>query len=310
MCQSPPSPPVAIGSYWTDEHIVMYLDEIMKGSLLPEDVIADMNPYQFSPSNLPEGIWYLLHSDEKKETELGSWKEKGEACRIYENSKITGWRTTREFFQGPPLALKKTDWVIQEYKITQNKQCEQNKLMEQDCRILCRIFNCRGEGSSSGLHLKLKDSDVTERNFSNSNSTIPSIGTTCEHNHASSMKNMELSVAEENPQPVSEALLELDCILRGDYLELDDLVDEEWGCSSSDNSSCVSTTSDECFDSLALLRDLEDDINKDIQEKAFNSKFIVSASAKSDKVILQPATQGMLIRILFTLVLGIIQLHI
>lgn len=54
----------------------------------------------------------------KKDTQLGSWKENGEPCEIFTNSVLTGWRTTYEFFEGQSPNEKKTNWVMQEYKIT------------------------------------------------------------------------------------------------------------------------------------------------------------------------------------------------
>lgn len=84
-----------------------------------------------------------------------------------------------------------------------------------------------------------------------------------------------------------ESLAELDYILRGDYMELDDLlVDPESPSSSSDNTSCLSFTSEECFDALALLKDLE-------QGKETSFKYTASASAKPREVVMHPPTLGM-----------------
>lgn len=80
-------------------------------------------------------------------------------------------------------------------------------------------------------------------------------------------------------------LPEIDYFSDGDFLELRDLADPVSPSSSSDNSSCLSQTSDECFDSLALLRDLES--HKDV-----GCKFSVAASVMPDKVVLQPASSG------------------
>lgn len=65
-----------------------------------------------------DGIGYILSSEVKKDTQLGSWKANGEASEIFTNSVLTGWRTTFEFFEGRFPNEKKTDWVMQEYRIT------------------------------------------------------------------------------------------------------------------------------------------------------------------------------------------------
>ncbi|KAL9993403.1 hypothetical protein Hdeb2414_s1034g00975301 [Helianthus debilis subsp. tardiflorus] len=53
---------------------------------------------------------------------------------------------------------------------------------------------------------------------------------------------------------------DMDCILCGDYIELNDLIDPGSRSSSSANSSCLTVTSDEYFDSMALLQELDKDI--------------------------------------------------
>lgn len=68
---------------------------------------------------MPDGIGYFISSEVKKDTELGSWKSKGDPYEIFPNSDITGWRTTLEFFEGQAPEERRTDWVMQEYKITQ-----------------------------------------------------------------------------------------------------------------------------------------------------------------------------------------------
>lgn len=51
MCPPMPSPLFEIGS--SDEQIILSLDEYICGSPLPSNVKADMNPYQYNPSDLP-----------------------------------------------------------------------------------------------------------------------------------------------------------------------------------------------------------------------------------------------------------------
>lgn len=82
--------------------------------------------------------------------------------------------------------------------------------------------------------------------------------------------------------PVAENPPENDPIPGGDFLELWDLV-PPGSPSSSDNSSCVTMSSDECFDSLALLQDLE---------RETNLYHNTSASDRPDRIITGTAGSG------------------
>ncbi|KAI3513193.1 hypothetical protein L1887_20520 [Cichorium endivia] len=196
MSPPPPSPLAAENEHWTDEGIFMSLLNLSTGKTLPSHVEFEVNPYQYRPEDLPGGLWYFC-SEVKKESEFGFWVETGEPCEIFSNSVIHGFRTTLRFYEGRVPHGGKTDWVMEEYRITE--KCENNV---KDNRALCRVF------------LAVEDSS------------------------------------------------EMDCILTGDYFELNDLVDDPVSRSSSSaNSSCVTMTSDECFDSMALLQQLDDDEN-------------------------------------------------
>lgn len=89
---------------------------------------------------LAEGIWYLVRSNEKKESAFGFWKAKGEACKVYSNGMISGWRTTLEYFDHGQI----TDWLMQEYRITLKKLSDKDKPKVLDTTIeqyLCSFFN-------------------------------------------------------------------------------------------------------------------------------------------------------------------------
>lgn len=73
-----------------------------------------------------------------------------------------------------------------------------------------------------------------------------------------------------------------------DFMELLDLENQVSSPSSSE-SSCVTISSDECFDSLALLQDLEPENN----QKDANCKFSVSAPVKPNEVVVHPVTSGL-----------------
>ncbi|XP_011074496.1 NAC transcription factor 29-like isoform X2 [Sesamum indicum] len=297
MCPPPQTPPPAeIGSNWSDEQIISLLDGYKPGSSLPNNVLADSSPYQYPPSNLPEGIWYLLHSNEKKECVDGFWKAKGESCKIYSNSKITGWRTTLEYFEGQAPHGQKTNWHMQEYRITQKELCDKDKpKVRKESRSLCRVFLCsghKGEMHSQNCITVVGSTKVNSVTLINPEDNI----TSHQDSKRDSKRGHEAAVlpvvADTRPNSSPQGLSELDYILRGDYLELDDLEDPESHSSSSQNSSCPSKLSDEYFDSSAFLRDLEEEVNSFVPRSQCSSRYSFTASLSANDVILQPVSLG------------------
>ncbi|XP_073032936.1 uncharacterized protein [Primulina eburnea] len=277
----PPSSPDEIGFYWTDEQIFLFLDGYTPGVCLPKNVLADSIPYLYWPADLPEGIWYLVQSNEKKESVLGFWKLKGQACGIYSNSVINGWRSTLEYYEGEAPHAQRTDWVMQEYSITQ-KELLSEKNNPEEFTLLCRVFHCNGnqinETYTEGCKNTVELQDVSSRA-----SNIPKTDNNLKQDSKSESK------ANSSPQEIAD----FKCFLREDFLELNDLEGPASHSSSSQNSSCPSKLSDECFDSLALLRELdqEGDI-ADAEGKNLISGYSISTSVKSNDVIFVPPTSG------------------
>ncbi|XP_034675869.1 NAC domain-containing protein 92-like [Vitis riparia] len=292
MCLSPSvSPPNEISLYWSDEELFTCLQGMINGSPLPDNVIIEVNPYQHNPSCLPDRVWYLTSSEDTKFAE-GFWKPKGEPYEIFSNSSITGWRTTFEFYEGTTPHVLKTDWVLQQYKITQKGQSKNIKPMASSS--LCRVFQSRGQSSSHEMQKELGVANVADKNHTCSkpsvvsntdNSTGQGSKSESQVQHGNGETGL-LAAPERSLNHPVDNLPEI-YFSDGDFLELGDLADPVSPSSSSDNSSCLSQTSDECFDSLALLRDLECD--KDV-----GCKFSVAASVMPDKVVLQPASSGSL----------------
>ncbi|XP_076916451.1 NAC domain-containing protein 22-like [Bidens hawaiensis] len=92
-----------------------------------------------------------------------------------------------------------------------------------------------------------------------------------------------------NLAPKMSSETEMHCILNGDYFELNNLNDPGSRSSSSVNSSCLTMTSDEYIDSIALLQEIENDI------KDSSVKFSLSAPLKPTEVFILPATSVPLI---------------
>nr|AGV29484.1 putative NAC domain class transcription factor [Tamarix hispida] len=155
--------PSAIDTYWTDEDIGLLLDRVQGGTDVPSNVFTDINPHMYHPSNLPDGCWYFLRRPFTKEIKFGFWEAKGDACHIYSSPRVTGWRTTLEFYEGKCPNNHKTDWIMQEYKIILNapNSPEGNGL-------LCRVFLCHGGSVDHGLQ-----QNQNGENFSGHDSISP-----------------------------------------------------------------------------------------------------------------------------------------
>lgn len=85
--------------------------------------------------------------------------------------------------------------------------------------------------------------------------------------------------------------IEIDFLSGDDYIELLDL-DKPASFSSSSDSSCLTMSSDECFDSLALLEELEPKIRQDQVNKNAGCKFSVSASQRPDELVMYAAASS------------------
>ncbi|XP_059279188.1 uncharacterized protein LOC132033275 [Lycium ferocissimum] len=303
MCPLAPSapPPDFTSSCWTDEQIILSLDKFNRGSPIAKDVIED-NPYQYDPSHLPDGVWFLVTPTERKETKHGLWAAKGSPCEIFSNSTICGWRTTFEFVQVQAPIKQKSVWMIQEYQITQKGENYHYKSKES---TLCRVFSCCDENLNNETKPEHKNKNNNEKNpeqnddrdtwelqlslmasineHSSSNDGQRSIGESRVNNQT---EGVESSLVDKFNDPSGDDIVE-DSILRGDYLELDDLVDS----SSSGNSSCMSMSfaSDECFDSLALLRDLDDEKKEDLSGKGSTSNYNIMMCERANDVVVLPA---------------------
>lgn len=298
MC--PPTIP-DIGPDCNEEDICISLEKITRGLPLPGNVIDGVNPYCHAPENLPKGIWYLICTKENENLEHRNWKVKGESCRLFSNSVITGWRTTHEFFEGYVPHERRTDWLMQEYWITRKGRAE--NIMEKEASSLCRVF-LGGEGLDHGKQQRrpafciasetcIPSSDSILQNGDNENSN----GSTRDHEVDKDDEIGQLTVTGSPLNHGVEISPEIDYFSRGDYLELLDFTTPASHSSSSDNSSRMSMSSDEYFDSLALLRDLESDSSKDLEKKDANCKLNVTTPQRRDDLVILPVSPGPLLSI-------------
>ncbi|KAK1433558.1 hypothetical protein QVD17_10469 [Tagetes erecta] len=142
MC--PPSSVVELHEYSTDETVIKSLMQIKSGVTLPSNVLTDVDPYQFAPSNLPPGMWYF-RSGPKMDTKNGYWRSTGEACEIYDTALVIGLRKTLQFYEGPAHFGQKTNWMMQEFTTTEkytSKMLFNCKFGWITCRILEHYTGC------------------------------------------------------------------------------------------------------------------------------------------------------------------------
>ncbi|XP_048331956.2 NAC domain-containing protein 83 [Ziziphus jujuba] len=274
MSLSKASPSADISLYCTDKELFMSLEKMMAGSPLPDNVLP-LNPYDIKPDNLPVDIWFFNQPNENKDTRSsGRWKTKGEACELFSNSSFIGWRSTLEFYEGQAPHEHKTDWVMQEYWIT--LRLSEDVSAMGPCS-LCRVFLVQNADTAS--HSTESVVQNAENYVGQSSSSRQQVN-----------KTGNLSVRERIPV---ENAPEIDYVSRGDYMELLDL-DTPVSPSSSSDSSCVTMSSNECFDSLALLQDLEPETNNEPVQKDAGCKFNIAASIKPTEVVICPAFSGTL----------------
>ncbi|GMJ15386.1 hypothetical protein HRI_005207800 [Hibiscus trionum] len=295
------SPPANIGFTCTNEEFFVGLDKLTSGSPLPSNVI-DVNPYRYEPQNLPDDFWFLSSSNDNTDIEHGLWKTKEEASEVFSNSDILGWRTTLEYYQGQVPREHKTNWVMQVFSVTQKRLCDENA--KKETISLCRVFLVPG----NEMQQNLSSAKINAENHlpqppvldANSSTRISSLRNPQVNKHD---ETEVLGVAERllAPEHQGENIVamdffsgdKIDFFLGGDFLELKDL-DNPASSSSSENSSAVSISSDECFDSMAFLQDLDQD--QVFEHNVTGKKLSVSASNRLDEVVV-PATLGSLVSI-------------
>ncbi|CAI9281729.1 unnamed protein product [Lactuca saligna] len=269
-------PAAQLGDYLTDEGICKFLMMIKNGSSsLPDYILPDVDPFQFSPANYPENMWYFW-AGRKRETEFGFWKSKGEACEIYSTPSVSGFRKTLEFYEGKSPDGQKTNWVMQKYTVTEKF------ISKPDPRALYKVFLV-DESISGRLSTK---SQLLEKNVDDV------AGPSAMANDSPSGDFLELDdLAVPLPRTPDSGDVG-DYVPRGgDYLEMDDLATPLSRTTSATDSSCMTMTSEEYFDSEALMRELEDDNGvQEIQESKIQLN--LSVPSKLKEVVINTTTLG------------------
>ncbi|MCL7027284.1 hypothetical protein MKW94_005819 [Papaver nudicaule] len=273
MCPSVPISPTAddIGFNCPGGQLVMCLERMICGDPIPANVNTEINPYIDSPWLLNDSIWYF-HSEDRKTSETGYWMEAEEDREIYTDSPTIGSRSTLQFFSGQAPNGEKTNWMMYAYRIQQKRLLEISK--GGTSSSLCRVFSNRSqsqnikeeEHGSGNRDAKdnnvLLDSTELENNLKHPTIKSQVISKNDEHGL---MKVSDRHLKQPSPDNSTHNLNEIYDFSEGDYLELEDLDDpSESSSSSSENSGCSTLASSEhfeYFDSSALLRDIENDLD-------------------------------------------------
>ncbi|OMO87631.1 No apical meristem (NAM) protein [Corchorus capsularis] len=298
MVNSVASPPASAGSICTNfKEPFILLDKLSSGSPLPSNVLDGVNPYICEPQNLPVGCWFLINSKESINTENGFWKTKGEACEVFSDTNVIGWRTNLE------AEYRERHYVMEVFSTTQKRLYDENE--KKETISLSRVLLVPSEEvnqnvSSAGV-------DTETRN----NMTHPPVLNAHSSTRISSSRNPEvkkhdekeaLAVAERLPAPGHHedhlgnhfSREQLDYFSRsGDFLEIQDLDNPQSPSSSSENSSAMSVSSDNFSDAIRL-EDLDDPI---VEQNDASRRLNVSAAKKPDEVVVIPATLESLVSV-------------
>ncbi|KAI3945371.1 hypothetical protein MKW92_029578 [Papaver armeniacum] len=244
MCPSAPFSPTTedIGLSWPGKLLVMCLERMICGDPIPANVNTEINPYLDLPWSLNDSIWYL-HSWDLKASETGYWVEAEEECEIHTDSPTIGSRSTLH-------------WMMHAYRIQQKRLLEINK--EGNSSSLCRVFTNRGQSPSNKEEQHGSGGCELDPNLKHPTIKCQVISKNEKHDPT--------KVSDRQPSPANSIHdNEIYDFSMGDYLELEDLDDPlESSFSSSENSIFSTLASSEhfdYFDSSALLRDMDNDLD-------------------------------------------------
>ncbi|KAL6529741.1 hypothetical protein OROGR_015364 [Orobanche gracilis] len=165
-CQKPHLPP-GFRFHPTDEELVVhYLKKKAEAAPLPVSIIAEVDLYKFDPWELPakaifgEQEWYFFSPRDRKypngarpnrAATSGYWKATGTDKPVLTASgtQKVGVKKALVFYGGKPPKGIKTNWIMHEYRLTDNK-VQNNKppgydgnkkgSLRLDDWVLCRIY--------------------------------------------------------------------------------------------------------------------------------------------------------------------------
>ncbi|KAI3804802.1 hypothetical protein L1987_26616 [Smallanthus sonchifolius] len=163
-CSHHPQLPPGFRFHPTDEELVVhYLKRKAASTPLPAAIIAEINLYKYDPWELPakaafgEKEWYFFSPRDRKypngarpnrAATSGYWKATGidKPVLTAGGTQKVGVKKALVFYGGKPPKGVKTNWIMHEYRLTDNKpppayDPNKNKVsLRLDDWVLCRIY--------------------------------------------------------------------------------------------------------------------------------------------------------------------------
>lgn len=152
--------------YPTDVELVKYyLKRKVLGKKLLFEAIAEVNVYKYSPWDLPDKSclkskdleWFFFCPVSRKyasgarsnrATETGYWKSTGKDRTVTNDGRTVGMVKTLVFHRGHPPKGERTDWVIHEYRISDEELKDAG--VGQAAYVLLKLFKKSGPGPKNG----------------------------------------------------------------------------------------------------------------------------------------------------------------
>ncbi|XP_027353942.1 NAC transcription factor 56-like [Abrus precatorius] len=160
-----PNLPPGFRFHPTDEELVVhYLKKKVASAPLPVSIIAEVDLYKFDPWELPakasfgEEEWYFFSPRDRKypngarpnrAATSGYWKATGTDKPVCSGTQKVGVKKSLVFYGGKPPRGVKTDWIMHEYRLADNKPnnkppgCDlshKKNSLRLDDWVLCRIY--------------------------------------------------------------------------------------------------------------------------------------------------------------------------
>ncbi|WOL05894.1 NAC domain-containing protein [Canna indica] len=143
----------------TEEELLdFYLRTFVNGKKLHFDIIGNLNIYHYDPWELPglakigEREWYFFVTRDRRignggrpnrTTERGFWKATGSDRPIRsaaDPKRLIGLKKTLVFYQGRAPRGTKTDWVMNEYRLPENRASSSIATAAKEDIVLCKIY--------------------------------------------------------------------------------------------------------------------------------------------------------------------------
>lgn len=190
----------------TDEELVgYYLKRKVQGVEIELEVIPVIEFYKYDPWELPEKSflpkrdmeWFFFCPRDKKypngsrtnrATRAGYWKATGRDRKIVCEASVIGFRKTLVFYQGRAPLGARTDWIMQEYRLSEDINLPNVKGAFALCRVVKKNgFNEEGKGK------RTVSSSSSCKEFAPTEASIEPMSTSSDYNHNGSNYSTPIS---------------------------------------------------------------------------------------------------------------------